>query len=210
MMGRFVGLSNGNWPLGANSNDISGNANNGTDTDISYRQYELFGSANFNGSSSKILLTNTAALKPTTFTIFWWMLTTSAATGAIISNFEPTYYGYKFVIESGAIRAEVGVGTNPPARVTSGAVVNDGKPHFVALVFDGSNLKVYVDGKYDNSVAGSIGYTATQYPVIGCWRYASTTYSEYYSGSLSQVVVLPYVCTDSDIRRLYAYGKGCL
>lgn len=57
----------GYWRLNGNSNDASGNGNNGTDTVITYSQANgrLNQGAGFNGSSSGISIVDNSALTPT-------------------------------------------------------------------------------------------------------------------------------------------------
>ena len=52
----------GYWKLNGNSNDYSGNGNNGTDTNIAYSQAKLSQGAVFNGSSSRIDITDNSTL----------------------------------------------------------------------------------------------------------------------------------------------------
>jgi hypothetical protein len=212
MIGRWVGRSAGNWPLEANSNDLSGNANNGSNTDISYVAVGMIGAASFNGSSSKIALSNTQALKPATFTLMSWVKTTcSASVYVIFSNFErdasSNHFGYKFAVDNGHFRAEVANATVTTLFSTTAA--NDGARHFVAITYDSTTLRIYVDGKLEGTVSGSLSYLATQHPTMGVWLTGSN-YSEYFNGYIGGVALLPHVLSDSDIRRCYAWGKGLL
>ena len=101
MMGQYQGIAAGIWPLDGNSNDGSGNANNGTDSNVSYDGMGRFGScASFNGSSSRIALPNNASLKPSgAFTVFCWYKGQVSAYGTILENWcleSSKYYGYFF------------------------------------------------------------------------------------------------------------------
>ena len=220
MIGRFAGISAGNWPLDGNSNDISGNSNNGTDSNMSYGLGRFGDAGVFNGSTSRIALPNNAGLKPTVFTIIAWYKGTQATDGTIFQNWNTTsskYYGFFFGLEGHLARLVVAKGTGTTSGTDfnfqySGSAVDDGKWHMIVGMWDGSYIKIYIDGNFENSTAWSatVTYTATQYPMIGVRQDASATYVEYISGSVDSIVLLPYVLSNQDIRRWYAYSKGML
>jgi hypothetical protein len=217
MMGRYAGISVGNWPLDGNSNDISGNSNNGTDSNMSYGLGRFGDAGIFNGSTSRIALPNNASLKPATPTIISWYKGTGD--GTIIQNWNLTssvYYGFFLDILSGVARVILAKGTGTAdgdikAAATSTSVTND-VWHMIAATFDGTTIKIYLDGKLESSTAwtATLTYTATQYPMIGVRQDASANYSAYLTGAVDSILLLPYVMTDQDIRRWYAYSKGLL
>jgi hypothetical protein len=220
MMGRYAGISAGNWPLDGNSNDASGNSNNGTDSNMSYGLGRFGDAGVFNGSSSRIALPNNASLKPTSFTILAWYK--GVDSGTILANMcneSSKIYGFNLNVKvtTGLARLQVGKGTGTVAgtdyqTVESISAVNDGNWHFISGSFDGTHMKIYVDGMMEADVtwANAIVYAATQYPMIGVRQDSSGGYATYLTGSADGVTLLPYVLTDQDIRRWYAYSKGLL
>ena len=85
--------------LANNSNDTSGNGNNGTDTSMSYSWSE----ATFNGSSSIVSLPNTSIIKPTwVFSFSWWVnIQNNAAAGTyptIVQSYSQSWTVAGFVI----------------------------------------------------------------------------------------------------------------
>ena len=217
MIGRHFGISAGNWPFLGNSNDISGNANNGTDNDMSYGpDYGIF-----NGSSSRISLPNSASLKPTVFTIIALYKGNSATNQNILHDYvnsSSKIYGYTFRVSTdGTILLRCAKGTGAVIntdfkQISSVATVNDNVRHFVGATYDNSILKVYVDGRFDSSVdwAAGLAYTTTHYPNIGCRQDTSGTYTDYLNGQLGGLELLPYVLSESDFCRLHSYLRGML
>lgn len=218
--GLFRGISNAIYPLDGNSNDVSGNANNGTDSNMSYGLGRFGDAGVFNGSTSRIALPNNAGLKPTVLTIIAWYKGTQATQGTIFQNWNNTsskYYGFFIGLDGHLVRMLVakGTGITPVTDFNfqySGSAVDDGKWHMIVGTWDGSYIKIYIDGNFETSTAWSatVTYTATQYPMIGVRQDTSATYAEYISGSVDNIVLLPYVLSDQDIRRYYAWSKGML
>jgi len=177
-----------------NSNDETANNHDGTDTDITYNtSYGVFGQGILlNGSSSKIVITDSADLKPSTsYSISCW-IKTSAAGGeyifhssaadalngiAILKSNVHTFRLYHYPTGSGYL-------------VESNTPVDDGNWHFCVATYDGSYIKVYVDGKLDCnpvSIATNITWT-TNYVRIG--MYATTGGADgggFYNGSIDDL-----------------------
>jgi hypothetical protein len=219
MIGRYAGISAGNWPLDGNSNDISGNSNNGADSNMSYGMGRFGNSGAFNGISSRIALPNNASLRPTTPTIIVWYKGTQNDAGTFLQNWNNTsgkYYGFVLGSQGHCGRAIYAKGTgladgDIKAAYTN-AVIDDNVWHMIASTFNGTSIKIYLDGGLEatTSWTATLTYTATQYPMIGVRQDASANYAEYVSGAVDNILLLPYVMTDQDIRRWYAYSKGLL
>lgn len=221
MIGGFFGPSLGNWLLNGNSNDISGNSNNGTDSNMSYVSGKFGSAGSFNGSSSRIALPNNASLRPTTaVTIMCWYKGTQNGYGTILQNFSPynsKYWGFFFRRAGHGAGARIAKGTGTVGgtdykEASFTTVIDDDIWHLIAFTFDGSNIKLYRDGKIETTVSFSatIGYTTTQYPMIGVRRDTSGAYTEYITGLIDGLVLLNRALTDADIRRWYAFSKGML
>lgn len=221
MIGRYSGISAGNWAFDNAVTDASGNSNNGTATDITYGLGRFGDCAIFDGDSSSIKLPNNASLKPTIFTIMCWFKGGSVATNGTVFQDSAipssVIYGYLFrIVSTGVVLLRIAKGTGNTAGTdyqtcSSTTVVNDNVWHFIAGTYDGSVIQVYVDGHFEASTNWTgLVYTSTQYPDIGVREDSSASYSDYLTGSLDSLVLLPYVLSDSDIRRQYAWGKGML
>jgi hypothetical protein len=209
----------GFWKLDGNSNDLSGNAYNGTDSNMSYGTGNFENCGIFNGSSGRIALPTTSPnLRPTTFTILTWYGGTDAD-GTILSNkctATSKYYGYFLDIGTNLVRCQVCAGTGltegTHMKTVSGVTdVHDNVWHLIGATFDGSTIAVYVDGHKENSASWStIGYTTTQYPMIGCLQLTTGAYSSYLAGQLDEVIITDRALSEQDMRRWFSYSIGML
>jgi len=103
---------------------------------------------------------------------------------------------------------------------TSGAVnslnsntkVNDGKWHFIAVVFDGTDKYIYLDGAEDGKAINphgglSIGTGVKRYGFIGDGSEASTFNGArnrfYYEGSMDEVILYNIALSQSEISALF-------
>jgi hypothetical protein len=85
----------------------------------------------------------------------------------------------------------------------SGSVeVNDGKWHHVALVYDGTMIRLYVDGTLDNSAVawGNIGTSQSQVHIGG-------SENEGWNGLIDDVRIYSYALSEEEIKALYG-GQG--
>jgi len=143
------------WKLDQNAGDSSGNSLNGTFVGIpDWQLHTDFGHANnFNGSSY-VEVPDNALLEPVdTITVEAWVKKLGSPGGAkyIVSKYLPNRYGsyssYGLYTGGGGLRFYVGKTsgwTASPEALAS--VVWNGEWHHVAGTFDGTNVKLYVDG----------------------------------------------------------------
>lgn len=167
------------WRMEGNSNDAKG-ANNGTDTSISYNaSYGKFGQgADFNGTSSKIVIGNvfnyTSAItvgiwiKPDNITddlpIFGKPYTSLAA--------PYVQWGLKTYANNAYFQAAQG-GNMKTAQGATTLVV--GNPYLLIGTYDGSNMRIIVNGVQDGIIAvtGNLNTYATNVE-IGHYAPANT------------------------------------
>lgn len=214
---------NAGWHFDGNSNDFGHFNNNGTDSTISYVQGKFGQSALFNGTSSRIVLSDAAILKPAgNFSISAWIKTTGTAADQFIfiskGQDGTTYNGITFAVVSGAtgvIRLEIarntGTVNNVDYKDLSGSVkVNDGAWHWVVGVYDGAFMYVYVDGLLDNNSAwtNNAGYKATNWPRIGAWTDDGSTYSGFFNGNIDELALYGRALSSGEIKRLYNWSVG--
>lgn len=93
-----------------------------------------------------------APLKSTEkYTIAAWIYKTSSAQGHVISSKSPNTYQYFWVTSSGYLQSiHYGIGT-----ATGTTVVTQDEWHHVACTYDGTTMKLYLDGELDGS--GAVG-----------------------------------------------------
>jgi len=202
--------------------DDTGNGNDGTlfgppvySTDVP-AQIGSGNSLSFNGTSHYIALnmsfTGSGVLPQLTVSV--WFKTTFSATGSIALNwafldFDRSENFNVYVTGPGTI----GFSTTSSAGdiddmqgATSG--LNDGMWHHMAVVYDGSDKLIYVDGVLDGTDSSAhgglpLGRGPTRYGFIGDGSEAPTfngaRNQRYYEGSMDEVAIWDVALTATDI-----------
>ncbi len=202
----------GLWHLNGNSTDSSSNANNGTDTAITYGLgYGKFGQgANFNGTSSDINIASNLGIDGGNITISAWtnfsdltvlreLFSTLSATSKV---------GYYIETNSTLIRFyRVKKGVVADA-VTYTVSLSTGVWYHYVLTYDGTNIKGYFNGNLVGTTATS-GNGAT---VVTSQSHIGTEdgTGNFMNGSIDEVIVENRAWSTSEIRRYYAQAKGRL
>jgi len=106
---------------------------------------------------------------------------------------------------TGKIRAGVTTDTMGEQVFDSGSGLNDGNWHFVAMTYDGSNLKAYIDGQQTSNQSVSGALTTGGSTNIGV--YDSTYYT---NGSIDEVRIYDRALTESEIQLLYSDPSNIL
>jgi len=92
--------------------------------------------------------------------------------------------------------------------VTGSTVLSTGNAYHVAMVVDGSTMKLYVNGREDGSLAASgsfVGY-ATPALLIGGKTAGTSTTTNHFDGFIDEVAVYDRALTLEEISESYAYG----
>lgn len=199
---------------GTNVDDSSTNGNDGTAS----RSNILNHTGGINGrkatfvasSSDKITLPDNTSIKPTgNFTIGAWIKTSS--TGAFKAIFQSysqntNVAGFNLSIDnSNHLRLDSGKNSGTTQGVdyqfvTGSTNICDGNWHYVAGVYNGSSLTLYVDGVVDGTVSWANGpaYAPTHYIRIGATNSAGTD-SNFFDGDLDAVALWGSALSASDI-----------
>lgn len=155
--------------LNGNSNDDSGNGHNGSDTNVAYSKgYGRFNEgARFQYVDSRISIADNLALRFTdNFTITFWMFTgnTDTANHSYIGKFRVVAGSYTGFVVNRYASKKIGFvifkgGTSlDDLYTTSDSLVNAW--YHLGFVKEGSSMKIYVNGKLDNSRScGSMVYS---------------------------------------------------
>lgn len=208
------------WKMEGNSNDSKG-SNHGTDTGMSYSKSDgkINKGGHFVGGGSYISLPS--GVKPTgQFTVVAFVKTTSAATGEVFTCWAlngSAYGGILLRVESTGVVSlfsakNTGTSSGTDFQYTTGkAKINDGNWHMIAGVWDGSNLKVYVDGILDGSVSwgNAPAYGATTYNLIGS-RKDTGAEVEPFVGSIDEVIICNAAISAADILKIYEQSFATL
>lgn len=188
---------------GALTTDSSGNSHTLTAISDPAGTTGVFGGGVVLDGNDAYSAVNHADFRPTgNFTIFAWIKTSSAAQyGFFQSHSSNTNYAGIFLgTDSGGTGVlRVGSGKNTGTvlgtdRQNADGVTNicDNVWHFCVGTWDGSYLRVYVDGNLDNTAvawANAPAYAATNYVRVGC-RNNSGTDIAFFTGSMDDCGLL--------------------
>lgn len=187
----------GYWRLDGNSNDASGNGNNGTDTDITYSQANgrLNQGAGFNGSSSKIT-TNCPATITKTYSILF--KTSTLKYQELISQ---VYYvsasNYKlyelYLNPSGLVifLEATNAGTSDVAYTS----YIQGAWNLVTVSIGNNHIRFMLNGKliHDRAFTQIVGFTVdSQGTGIGALVRLSGTTQQFFNGSIDEAKIINY------------------
>jgi hypothetical protein len=204
------------WRLEGNSND-SKSTNNGTDTNITYSAAngKFNQGAGCNGSSSKIVIADAAALKPTgKFSVIAWVKTSNTNDQQIFQSYSQNtnFAGFRIAIlaTSGYIRFISGANTGTVAdtdykQLDGDVAVNDGNWHMVVCVYDQTKLYIYVDNNAVDNVAWTTnaGYAATNYVRIGCRNTAGTD-NLFLNGATDDIALFSRDLSATEVSNFYS------
>lgn len=183
------------YRMEGNSLDSKG-TNNGADTAITYSaENGRFGQgAFFNGTISKILVPHAAALLPSNITVMAWV---SATVGdAIVQKDWGTGWNL-FYTDGVAVFSITDQIYNKKATSTT-TIVNTGW-HLIIGTYDGTNVKIYVDGRLEQSVniAGTVA-TGTAPVYIG-----ANNYGGFSATKIDDVAIFSRALTAAEISNFY-------
>lgn len=206
------------WRMEGNANDSKA-VNNGTPTAVTFgTDYGVWGEqgASFNGSTSYIRLGSRATLNFTgNFTVLFW-IKTSTANRTIYNNLQgglgPVQGMQLDVDASGKLLFYDG--DTSSATATGSTTVTDNVFHLVAARYDGSAIKVILDGIEDGTAAKSISpnwYSPDMIANIGCQEFIHGSRSKFFNGYIDDGAAFSRAVTDAELLSLYqAAGGGLL
>lgn len=186
---------------GTTMTDSSGNNNNGTLYNV-----QTTGSGYvFNGTSSKVVVPNSASLNPgaSDFT-FTAQVQTSSLPATLGADFDiirkgaasTSGGGFRMEIENhkgvGVAKCSVSDSNKVTLSVHSTRSVVDGQPHTVSCQKNSAGLTLYLDGRANGTGfrPGTLGSVSNTKPLtIGVSAPNATTTSEWYNGSLEGITI---------------------
>lgn len=196
--------------LNGNSNDFSGNGNNGTDTAITYSQANgKFGQgAGFNGSNSNIQINSLPALGDCTICAYIKM-TGNAQSGYsyIFTTANPSNdFNLNFSVEPTTNYLSFGIYTgNWLPSVIGNYNMNDSLRHMVAVTRSGANIVLYMDGKVVSSSSSyRTGNAGGDISSIGSNNSNSNTF---FTGSIDEVTIFTVAKSASWVKQQYSLGR---
>ncbi len=212
-LGAGSGITVGLYHLSGNSNDSSGNARHGTDTNISYAlAYGKFGQgASFNGTSSKISLpsgVNLSALSA--YTIHAWFKSSQATAGLFYgegqSSTDVPYLQFGMAV-GGVISFAHRSDASVSSTITSLSAYNDSAWHLATAVKVASNSRIlYVDSDLVGSNSTNLGVTTVNQFNLGVLQ--RTTSVSWFNGNLDEVSFENVAWSQLQIKKYFTWALG--
>jgi len=157
----------------------------------------------FNGSSSYVSASGVILSDNSPFTFSAWIRFSVSQTGtSIMGKHNNAMGGASLGIhDSVADRIKFHLNVYASQRVQSTVALNDDKWHSVVGTWDGTALKLYIDGVLNASanVSAALTYPTADFQ-IGKWVGGA----QYFNGSIDQVRVYGKALTASEVGKLYA------
>ena len=207
----------GYWKLNGNSNDYSGNANNGTDTGITYSQANgrIGQGAGFNGSSSRIVnstLSNfqtktiSACIKTSVNTAYQDIFCQQQVIN--ISNWNIIEFR---LTDTGKLNYTETNNLAYGGNLTSVVNVPLNSWVHVCVTVSGTSCKLYINGlNTDNGTITTRLPEFTPYSsIIGAFQWTNGgAYSNFLNGSIDEVIIDNTVWSPAQVKNEYARVKG--
>ena len=134
------------------------------------------------------------------FTLAAWIETETSADRAILARQDGINSQYALGVGSTGV-----VGFYDGVSLFAGSVtVNDGKPHLVAVVIDGANSQIYVDGQPDGSTFSPSITSFTLNLEIGSTFIGTAAF---WQGIIQQPLIYSTALSAAEIEALYDLGK---
>lgn len=206
---------NSYWTLEGNSNDQQG-TDNGTDTSITYStgNGKIDQGAGFNGSSSQIVIADSANLRPSPnlSVALWYNNTTNPASNAYYSmlwknatNATREAYSLQLFNDAGTVKIRANFNNANTGAITY-AFSGTGSWKFLVATYDGDAMKLYVDNVLQ---ASNTGGAAISYENNLSLYFGSTDFAgRFFDGAIDEVGLWSKVLTTTEISDLWNGGSG--
>lgn len=205
----------GVWDFDNNINDSSGYGNDGTiyglptlptfisDNTPSGDGYAL----SFDGIDDYIDVGNDSSLNITdSITIIAWIYPKSADKGTIVAKNPPYYFAFGSIW---GLQQRVGAAVSIPggwSSISGNGTIPINKWSHIAMTYNGSTIKVYLNGKEDGSVPATGLMTVGGDTVKIGW--GSPGFNQYFNGLIDQVRIYEQALTTAQIKQIYVEGAG--
>lgn len=205
------------WKLdesSGNAVDSTGNGFTLTNTNtVTYAAAKINNGAFFGAVNTDKVLSSTSGLgiDGGTMSITAWIYRDAAAgnTKWFFATFNSgSKVGYKFRYNSGIQAARDRVGTSED--LTTAQSISNDTWTFVAMTYDGTTVRCYVNAGTPQTVASSGNGSAGSGQQTGVGANTSDTgsYNNYWQGNVDEVGVWSRALSDSEITELYNAGAG--
>ena len=165
-------------------------------------QVEVIRSVYFNGASNYIDMEDNLDLNPSAFTVSAWIKRDAGDSGtkSILSKRNSAFNaGYDFqILNNNRIRIEWQNGSRQ--RLTSATRIPDNEWHHVAAIYNGSNVKIYIDGVLDRSANRSAPIDTDESFLIAAASKTST--DQFFRGNIDEIRVWSTNLSEGQLRYL--------
>lgn len=206
-----LGISNQDWASG--NNGIVGGGVTAGSPGIAKSST---GHSNFNGAASGRFASGARTAAPPQFSAEVWFRTTTNRGGKILgygdssSSNSNSYDRHIYMLNDG--RLTFGVYPGSAQTITSPTSYNDGQWHHAVATQGSDGIRLHVDGQ---QVAENLAVTSAQ-GYLGHWRiggdnlngWPNRPISDFFSGSIDEVAIYPYVLDEHRISTHFGVGMG--
>jgi len=194
--------------------DYSGNGHDGLTDDsddtldcTSVGKFNL--ACNFSGDNDTIEVTSSTDFQTQRPTVAAWIKSDNTAAFHQIVNYGVggTNRGWRLITNGTSVMFGVRDGSTTYDAQSAFGTISQGEWHHVVGVYDGSTVKVYVDGELGTTTAsftGTIDYTSPPNLTVG----GSETQSNDYDGAIDEVRVYNRALSSTEAEKLYKWAPG--
>ncbi|MEM4484211.1 MAG: CCXG family PEP-CTERM protein, partial [Candidatus Methanomethylicia archaeon] len=182
--------------------DSSGNNNNGNLVNDPTWADGKFGRAlNFDGTNDYVI-SSTGISPPSTFTVNVWIYYTGD-NGVVVdwlgqANINTGYHASGIEIVGGTVRVRY---WNLPC-VNLGSITPNNW-YMITLVYDGNNLKGYINGEFKGSTSGALSHPSTLYIALAAADSTNCGDGSYFAGKIDEFRFYNRALSDVEIQALY-------
>lgn len=209
--GKVVGIA-GYWKFdegqGTTVYDSSGNGNNGVLYNAQWVTGKYGNATNFTSTSkskSNVTIPFSSSLNITKdITISMWISRKTFNVDQYMLSLYPatcSHSSYELGFDVNKPTLIFCPGTAGPSQLDASVDITDSGWHHIAGTFNGTHMKIYVDGVLSNSKSAT-GYINTSFAknlILGGYGFA-------FNGSIDEVKIYPWVLTDDEVNNEYMQG----
>jgi hypothetical protein len=205
------------YPFNGNANDESGNGNNGVVMGAKLSS-DRFGNPNsayyFNGTDNQIIVPNSSSLQITgPITLSAWFNTTNNSSNimGILSKVETSEIMHSYKIEIYNSKALVDLLYDHKAGIGSLVetvnTLTDGQWHHMLAEYDGSFVKLFIDGKLDAVTPYTAGMQINNENLYIGWDQNSYLGDRHFEGFIDDIRIYNRALSEQEMQLLYNLQK---
>lgn len=203
----------GYWPGEGTASDLSGNGNDGNLLNGATFGTGVVGQGFIlDGSDDIVQVLGNVVLQPTEITVAAWVKVDSVPDGQFAHVVERAEgaQGFNLNLSTSIARFVVTTDTSGTPITAEGTtnIVEENEFHHLAGTFDGSHVRIYVNGNLEGStpVSGVIEYTGTLDLIFGGNQLPAST--RFFDGIIDEVMLFDEALSEDEIRNLAPEASG--